>query len=126
MKGASLLFIINMFSGICYSLIAPLFPLLGKKDGLNEELIRWVISLYPITGTVFTPFVPLICQKFSRIKILMISTFVETTCTFLYGLFNYISSFPLLIITIFIVIILHGIFAGFIAILVFSLTYSLS
>ena len=126
MKDSNLLFIINMFSGIGYSLIAPLFPLLGKEDGLNEELIGWVISLYPIAGTAFTPFVPLICQKFSRIKILMVCTFVEATCTFLYGLFKYISSFPLLIISIFIVRILHGIFAGIIAILVFSLTYSLS
>ena len=126
MKDLYILFLVNMFSGIGYSLIAPLFPLLGEEDGLNEELIGWMISLYPVASTAITPFVPLMCKKFQRIKILYFSTFFEATCTLLYGSLEYISSFSLLIIIIFIIRIINGICSGIIAILVYSLTYSLA
>ena len=126
MKDLNILFLINMFSGMGYSLVAPLFPLLGEEDGLNEELIGWIISLYPIASTAFTPFVPLMCKKYPRIKLLLFSTFFEATCTLLYGFLNYISSFPLLITSVFIIRTLHGIASGIIGILVYSLTYSLS
>ena len=126
MKGQTILFLINTISGMGYSIIAPLFPLLNKNHGINEELIGWMISTYSITSTIITPLVPLFCKKMSRIKLLYIATFFEATCTLLYGFLNYLSSFYLLVIIIFILRILHGIGAGIIATLIYSLTCSLS
>ena len=126
MKGQTILFLINTFCGMGYSIVAPLFPLLTKNNGINEELLGWIISIYSITSTISTPFIPLICKKISRIKLLYLATFCQATCTLLYGFSNYFSSFYLLIIIIFILRILHGISAGIISTLIYSLTCSLS
>ena len=60
-----------------YSLVSPLFPSLGEKDHLSEELLGWIISAYSIAGTILTPFIPQLIKKFSRIKLLCISAFLE-------------------------------------------------
>ena len=102
MQNSFLFALINMFSGMGYSLVSPLFPSLGEKDHLSEELLGWIISAYSIAGTILTPFIPQLIKKFSRIKLLCISAFLEATCTFLYGFLIYINSFSFLIIIIFI------------------------
>ena len=84
MKNTTLFFLINMFSGIGYSLVSPLFPSLGKKDNLNEEILGFIISTYSIASTILTPFIPSILKKISRIKLLCMATFCEATCTLLY------------------------------------------
>ena len=108
MKNAFIFALINMFSGMGYSLVSPLFPSLGEKDHLSEELLGWIISAYSIAGTILTPFIPHLIKKFSRIKLLCISAFLEATCTFLYGFLIYINSFDILIPIIFILRIIHG------------------
>ena len=94
MKNAFIFALINMFSGMGYSLVSPLFPSLGEKDHLSEELLGWIISAYSIAGTILTPFIPHLIKKFSRIKLLCISAF-----WFLFGnnrnisiFFNYINN----------------------------------
>ena len=104
MKNAFIFALINMFSGMGYSLVSPLFPSLGEKDHLSEELLGWIISAYSIAGTILTPFIPHLIKKFSRIKLLCISAFLEATCTFLYGFLIYINSFDILIPIIFLTI----------------------
>ena len=126
MKITIILFFMNTFSGMGYSILAPLFPSLGTKEGLTESLICWIISLFAMSNTLITPFTPFLCKKFGRIKLLYFSTFCEATCTLLYGFLVLIKSFYLLIILMFIIRIIHGCCCGIIGTLVYSLTISLS
>jgi MFS family permease len=126
MKNTTLFFLINMFSGMGYSLVSPLFPSLGKKDNIGEDVLGWIISTYSIASTILTPFIPTLSKKFSRIKLLYFATFFEATCTLIYGFLPLISSYSLLIVIIFTLRILHGSCAAIIGTLVYSLTISLS
>ena len=126
MQNITLFLLINMFSGMGYSLVSPLFPSLGKKDNLSEEILGWIISTYSIAGTIMTPFVPKLIKKFSRINLLCFATFFEATCTFLYGFLIFIDSYPVLITIIFLLRIIHGSCSAIIGTLVYSLTISLA
>ena len=126
LENTTLFLIINMLSGIGYSLVSPLFPTLGKKDNLSEGILGWIIGIFPISGSIFTPLVPILCKKFSRINLLCFATFCEASCTILYGLLFFISNFTLLMIIIFSLRILHGCCSAIIGTLVYSLTISLA
>ena len=126
MKAITLLFFMNMFSGMGYSIVAPLFPTLGEKYNISESLLGWIISTYAISNSIITPFIPSLCKIFTRIKLLYFATFFEATCTFLYGFLQNISSYSTLLIIIFFMRIIHGICSAIIATLVYSITYSLS
>ena len=126
LENTNLFLIINMLSGIGYSLVSPLFPTLGKKDNLSEGILGWIIGIFPISGSIFTPLVPILCKKFSRINLLCFATFCEASCTILYGLLFFISNFTLLMIIIFSLRILHGCCSAIIGTLVYSLTISLA
>ena len=115
-----------MFSAMGYSIVAPLFPVLGKDFSISEALLGWIISTYAITNCITTPFVPKLCKRFSRIKLLYFATFFEATCTLLYSFLEEIPSLILFLIIVFFLRIIHGIFASFIITLVYSLTCSLS
>lgn len=126
MKITIILFFINTFSGMGYSILAPLFPSLGTKDGLTESIIGWIISIFAMSNTLITPFTPYLCNKYGRIQLLYFSTFCEATCTILYGFLSLIKSFYPLIILMFLIRIIHGCCCGIIGTLVYSLTISLS
>ena len=126
MNITTILLILNILNSMGYSLLAPLFPTLGKEKGLSDALIGWVISGYAISSTIITPFIPLLVQKFSRAKVLYFSTFSVATCTILYSFLYYISSFYLLLIIAFIIRIIHGGSSGMVFTLIYSLTISLS
>ena len=125
MNNKYLFVLINMFSGMGYSLVSPLFPTLGQKDNISEEILGWIISTYSIAGTIITPFIPKLIKRFSRIYLLCFATFGEATCTLLYGFLIYISNYPLLITIIFILRIIHGCCSAIIGTLVYSLTISI-
>ena len=126
MKNTVIFALINMFSGIGYSLVSPLFPTLGEKDHLSEELLGYIISTYSIAGTILTPFIPRLITKFSRINLLCFSAFCEAACTLLYGFLIFITSFKILIPIIFLLRIIHGCCSAIIGTLVYSLTISLA
>ena len=126
MKNSTLFVLINMLSGMGYSLVSPLFPTLGKKENLSEEILGWIIGIFPIAGTLFTPIVPILCKKFSRIKLLCFAAFCEASCTILYGLLIFIPNFTILMIIIFTLRIIHGCCSAIIGTLLYSLTISLS
>lgn len=126
MKNTVLFVLINTFSGIGYSLVSPLFPILGDKEKLNEEILGWIISTYSIAGTILTPFVPKLIKKFSHIKLLCLATFLEAMCTILYGFLIYINSYSFLLVIIFILRTIHGCCSAIIGTLVYSLTISLA
>ena len=116
----------NTFSGMGYSVLAPLFPSLATKLGLTESLIGSIISIFALSNFLITLFTPYLCKKFSRIRLLYFATFCEATCSILYGLLGLIKSFYLLIILMFTFRIIHGSCSGIIGTLVYSLTISLS
>ena len=126
LENTTLFLIINMLSGIGYSLVSPLFPTLGKKDNLSEGILGWIIGIFPVAGSLFTPLVPILCKKYSRIKLLCIATFCEASCTIFYGFLYFISNFTLLMIIIFSLRIIHGCCSAIIGTLVYSLTISLA
>lgn len=123
----TVLFFMNMLSGTGYSILSPLFPSLAIKKGITETMIGLVISIFDLSNTIITAFTPLLCIKFTRIKLLYVSTFCEATCTLLYGIIGYYAnSYYLLIILMLISRIIHGVSNGIIATLVYSLTISLA
>ena len=125
-KPLILLFFMNMFSGMGYSIVAPLFPTLEKYFSISEAIIGWIISTYSISNTIITPFIPSLCKRFSRIKLLYFATFFEATCTFLYAFLENISSLNIFLIIVFFLRIIHGICSAFIATLVYSIACSLA
>ena len=98
---------------------------MGKQNGLNDAKIAWIISAYAITNTITTPFIPLLVQKFTRIKLLYLSTFLVATCNFIF-FFIIISSFYSLIISAIIIRTINGFISGNVFTLIYSLTISLS
>ena len=125
-KSIILLICMNTFSAMGYSIVAPLFPVLGKDFSISEALLGWIISTYAISNCITTPFVPKLCKRFSRIKLLYIATFFEATCTLLYSFLEKIPSLTLFLIIVFSLRIINGIFSSFIITLVYSLVCSLS
>ena len=84
-----------------YSIVSPLFPRLDVKIGLTETIIGIIIGIYDLANTLLTTITPKLCQKFTRINLLYISTFGIATCTIIYGIIgHYIKSYKLLIISI--------------------------
>ena len=115
-----------MFSGMAYSIVAPLFPTVAEKHGINEEILGYLISICALVSFCVSPFVPLIIKKFGRIFILYASTFIEATCVLLYGFFNYIPSHHSFIIISFTIRIIHGLFCGIVTIIIYSIISSIS
>lgn len=126
MEVTTILLFLNILNSMGYSLLAPLFPILGRQNGLKDGLIGWIISGYAIANTITSPFIPSLVQRFTRIKLLYISTFLVATCTVFYSFLYYISSFYSLVITAFIIRIINGCSSGIVFTLVYSLTISLS
>ena len=126
MKAITLLFFMNMFSGMGYGIMAPLFPSLGQKFEMNEALIGWILSTFAFSNCMITPFIPSLCKYFTRIKILYFSTFCEATCTLLYGFLKFIPSIRVLLVIVFSIRIIHGICSAIICTLVYSITCSLA
>ena len=126
MKINTILFFMNTFSGMGFSILSPLFPSIGIKNGLTENLIGWVIGIFALASTCITPLTPFLIKKFTRIKLLYISNFFQATCVLLYSLIYLINSFYGILIIMFIIRIIHGFSCGIIGILLYSLTISLS
>ena len=125
-KGQYVLFFMNMFSGMAYSIIAPLFPVISEKKGVSEEVLGYLISICALSSFVAAPFVPVLIKKYGRIDILYITTFGEATCIILYGFFNFIPSYYLLIIISFTIRIIHGLCGGVVGIMIYSLVSCIS
>ena len=116
----------NMFSGMGFSILAPLFPAMGMKNGMTESLIGLVLGIFALSSTSIAPFIPLLIKKFTRIKLLYLATFCEATSTLLYGIIPFLNSFYAVLFFMLLVRIIHGCCCGIVGTLVFSLTISLS
>ena len=116
--------IINMLTAIPYALISPLLPTLGKEKDLSEGILGVIISLFPLAVSIFSTIVPILCKKYSRIKLLSLASFFISIVTILYGTLIYIPNRNLLIILVFILRIIHGICGATTSTLIYSLTIS--
>ena len=125
-KPQYVLFFMNMFTGMAYSIIAPLFPGIASKHNVNEDILGLLISIGALSSFCVAPFVPKLISKFGRIDLLYFSTFGEATCVILYGFFNLIPSYYSFIIISFTIRIIHGIFTGIVGILIYSLVSCIS
>ena len=121
-----ILFVILINSGIGYSVVSPLFPLLGGENKLSETVLGLIISTYALFGFIATPFFPMLCKKYSRISLLYIGTIGEASCMFLYAFLPFITNRPLLLLIIFILRAIHGISSALIGTLVYSLASTIS
>ena len=126
LEKTTLFLIINMLSGISYSLVSPLFPILGKKENLSEGVLGWAIGLFSVAGCIFTTIVPILGKKYSRIKLLSYANLFSGIVTIIYGLLIYISNKNSLIMIIYFLRIFHGCCSSIISTLVYSLTITFS
>ena len=121
-----ILSIINIFSAIGYSLIAPLFPSLASDKKIGENIIGLIISCFPLSDILSTIFVPYLIFKFTRKKIFMFAAILEGSCTILYGFLKYFNNFYIFLFFSILTRILHGTGAGITSTLVYSLGSTLS
>lgn len=70
-KEIFLLFVINIISGVGYSLVAPLYPSIAVNRGLNNFIIGVIISIFAISNLFVTPFAHIIFKKIGKKKIFM-------------------------------------------------------
>ena len=113
-KSQYILLCLNMFNGMAYSIIAPLFPSVAEKHGVNEDVLGYLISTCALISFCVSPFVPLIIKKLGRISILYA------------GFFNYIPSHHSFIIISFSIRTIHGLFGGIVGIIAYSIITSIS
>ena len=120
------LFLINVLSGIGFSIILPLFPSFALKYGLPESSIGCLIGIFSLSRIFISPFTSLLIKKFSRYKLLYFATFFEATSTILYSIKSFINSLYGFLFSMFIIRIIHGCCCGLTNSLIFSLTISFS
>lgn len=124
MKRANILFLINVLSGIGFSIFLPLFPSIGIKNGLNDSFIGLIIGIFYLPNILISPFNPSALQNFKRIKLLYLATFGEAATILLYGFLSFINinSFYQFLVLMIIARIMHGFCSRLIKTSVFSLT----
>ena len=125
-KSQYVLFFMNIFTGMAYSIVAPLFPGIATKHNVNEDVLGLLISIGAFASFCAAPFVPKLIGKFGRIDLLYFATFGEATCVILYGFFNYIPSHHSFIIISFSIRIIHGICTGIVGILIYAIVSCIS
>ena len=121
-----LLFTINTFTSMGYSIIAPLFPVLGEKMSLTENLLGWIISIYSLANFIITPFVPQIVYTIGRKKLFYSSNILLASSILLYGFLVYIKNYYLFLFISFGIRILNGLSGGVTSTLIYSIGVSLS
>ena len=121
-----LLFTINTFTSMGYSIIAPLFPVLGEKISLTENLLGWIISIYSLANFIITPFVPQIVYTIGRKKLVYTSNILLASSILLYGFLVYIKNYYLFLFISFGIRILNGLSGGVTSTLIYSIGVSLS
>ena len=81
-KEIVVLFLINICSGIGYSLIAPLFPSVALQKGINETIIGLIIASFAISNSLITPFTQIIFTKLGKKKAFSYALLAEVNIFF--------------------------------------------
>ena len=125
-KKIILLFIINSFISMGYSIIAPLFPVLGRKISLSENVLGWIISLYSLANFIITPFTLQLIFKFGRKNLFYLTNIIQAIAIFIYGLLIYVNNYYFFLFITFTIRIIHGMSGGIVSTLIYSIGVSLS
>ena len=125
-KKIILLFIINSLISMGYSIIAPLFPVLGRKISLSENVLGWIISLYSLADFSITPFTPQLIFKFGRKYLFYLTNIIQAIAICIYGLLIYVNNYYFFLFITFTVRIIHGMSGGIVSTLIYSIGVSLS
>ena len=72
-----LLVIVNIISGVGYSLCAPLFPIIALEKGITESTIGLIISAYPISNLLITPFGSKIFKLIGKGNVFLLAIILE-------------------------------------------------
>ena len=121
-----ILFTMNALNGMAYSIISPLFPVIGEEFQMSDAVLGYLISTCAFMSFLAAPFIPKFIEKFGRIDLLYASTFTEATCIILYGFFNYIPTYGVLLFTSFTIRAIHGFAAGTVCIMLYSIIQIIS
>ena len=125
-KKIILLLIINSFISMGYSIIAPLFPVMGKKNSLSENVLGWIISFYSLADFIITPFTPQLIFKFGRKYLFYLTNIIQAIAICIYGLLIYVNNYYFFLFITFTVRIIHGMSGGIVSTLIYSIGVSLS
>ena len=125
-KKIILLFIINSFVSMGYSIIAPLFPVLGRKISLSENVLGWIISLYSLADFAITPFTLQLIFKLGRKNLFYLTNITLAISIFSYGLLIYVNNYYIFLLISFTLRLIHGMSGGIVSTLIYSLGVSLS
>lgn len=125
-KKIILLFIINTFVSMGYSIIAPLFPVLGRKISLSENVLGWIISLYSLADFIITPFTLQLIFIFGRKHLFYLTNITLAIVIFIYGLLVFVNNYYIFLLISFTLRLIHGLSGGIVSTLIYSLGVSLS
>ena len=125
-KKIILLFIINSFVSMGYSIIAPLFPVLGRKISLSENVLGWIISLYSLADFIITPFTLQLIFKLGRKYLFYLTNITLAISIFAYGLLIYVNNYYIFLLISFTLRLIHGMSGGIVSTLIYSLGVGLS
>ncbi len=75
----SFLFMVNFFSALGYSLIAPLFPAVAKSKGVNDFMIGVIFSSFAISNVAATLFISKFINFFGRRKLFILALLLEVS-----------------------------------------------
>jgi predicted MFS family arabinose efflux permease len=74
--------LLNAFTGVGYSLIAPLYPIIALEKNISEELIGLIISMFAIAIFICSPFVPNLICKIGKRQVLQYAIILQVNKTF--------------------------------------------
>jgi predicted MFS family arabinose efflux permease len=69
--------LINAFTGVGYSLIAPLYPIIALDKNINEDMIGFIISIFAIATIIGSPFIPNLINKIGKRPVLQYALIIE-------------------------------------------------
>ena len=121
-----LMVIINSFIAMGYSIVSPLFPVIGRKFGLTENILGWIISCYALSNFSITPFAPYLISKFGKRRMFYVASLIEATSILFYGLLYYVNNYTIFLCLAFIIRLIHGMGGGILQISLFSIVATLS
>jgi predicted MFS family arabinose efflux permease len=78
-KSIVVLGMINALTGVGYSLIAPLYPLLAIEKNIKEDIIGVIISIFAVSTIICSPFIPNIINRYGKRTILENSIMIQVT-----------------------------------------------
>lgn len=72
-----ILFCINTFSAIGYSLIAPLYPMIAREKGVTEFIVGLIFSSFAVSNVLIIPIIPKLVTLIGKRKLFLYAVIIE-------------------------------------------------